>query len=46
MVLLDLMEGRVGRCWSRWQLAVGRGCSWDDGVGLSLLGSVPVDGSL
>ena len=27
-------------------VAVGRGCSWDDGVGLSLLGSVPVDGSL
>lgn len=27
-------------------VAVGRGCSWDDGVGLSLLGSLPVDGSL
>lgn len=24
----------------------GVGCSWDDGDGLSLLGSVPVDGSL
>ena len=21
MVFLDLIEGRVGRCWSRWQLA-------------------------